>query len=65
MNTEPDEYHCACPQGYSGKNCQIGERESSLPSLCEGITVYRITGQKMVLSRSIYSLSFTVFVLSS
>uniref|UniRef100_A0A7N8X194 Delta-like protein n=1 Tax=Mastacembelus armatus TaxID=205130 RepID=A0A7N8X194_9TELE len=23
MNTEPDEYFCACPQGYSGKNCQI------------------------------------------
>ncbi|XP_041832212.1 protein jagged-2b isoform X2 [Melanotaenia boesemani] len=25
MNTEPDEYHCSCPQGYSGKNCQIAE----------------------------------------
>uniref|UniRef100_A0A7N8X5A3 Delta-like protein n=1 Tax=Mastacembelus armatus TaxID=205130 RepID=A0A7N8X5A3_9TELE len=25
MNTEPDEYFCACPQGYSGKNCQIAE----------------------------------------
>lgn len=25
MNTEPDEYHCACPQGYSGKTCHIGE----------------------------------------
>uniref|UniRef100_A0A3B4AHK7 Delta-like protein n=1 Tax=Periophthalmus magnuspinnatus TaxID=409849 RepID=A0A3B4AHK7_9GOBI len=24
MNTEPDEYYCACPQGYSGKTCQIG-----------------------------------------
>lgn len=24
MNTEPDEYYCACPQGYSGKDCQIG-----------------------------------------
>lgn len=25
MNTEPDEYYCACPQGYSGKTCQIAE----------------------------------------
>lgn len=25
MNTEPDEYNCACLDGYSGKNCEIGE----------------------------------------
>lgn len=25
MNTEPDEYRCACPDGYSGKTCEIGE----------------------------------------
>uniref|UniRef100_A0A673CQB4 Delta-like protein n=1 Tax=Sphaeramia orbicularis TaxID=375764 RepID=A0A673CQB4_9TELE len=25
MNTEPDEYYCACPLGYSGKTCQIAE----------------------------------------
>lgn len=25
MNTEPDEFFCACPQGYSGKTCQIVE----------------------------------------
>jgi len=24
MNTEPDEYRCACPDGYSGKKCEIG-----------------------------------------
>ncbi|XP_029351680.1 protein jagged-2b isoform X1 [Echeneis naucrates] len=23
MNTEPDEYYCACPQGFSGKTCEI------------------------------------------
>ena len=25
MNTEPDQYQCLCPQGYSGQTCQIGE----------------------------------------
>lgn len=40
MNTEPDEYHCACPQGYSGKTCQIGEREPTLEFLPTESQIY-------------------------
>jgi hypothetical protein len=29
MNTEPDEYRCACPDGYSGKTCEIGETQNT------------------------------------
>lgn len=25
MNTEPNEYKCACPDSYSGRNCEIGK----------------------------------------
>lgn len=32
MNTEPDEYFCACPKGFSGKTCDIGETAGSLRS---------------------------------
>lgn len=34
MNTEPDEYHCACPQGYSGKTCEIGESSQDWMFAC-------------------------------
>ncbi|XP_014906763.1 protein jagged-2b isoform X1 [Poecilia latipinna] len=29
MNTEPNQYYCACPLGYSGKNCEIAELSCS------------------------------------
>ncbi|XP_061097419.1 protein jagged-2-like isoform X1 [Conger conger] len=25
LNTEPDQYHCSCPDGYTGKNCEIAK----------------------------------------
>uniref|UniRef100_A0A8C6QC67 Delta-like protein n=1 Tax=Nannospalax galili TaxID=1026970 RepID=A0A8C6QC67_NANGA len=25
INAEPDQYHCACPEGYLGKNCERAE----------------------------------------
>ena len=34
MNTEPDEYDCACPPGYSGKDCQIGQPCTPTSSHC-------------------------------
>ncbi|XP_040188234.1 protein jagged-2 isoform X2 [Rana temporaria] len=38
MNTEPDRYHCACMDGYSGKNCEIAEHAcASNPCANDGI----------------------------
>lgn len=31
-NTGPDKYQCSCPEGYSGPNCEIGERSGGTES---------------------------------
>lgn len=31
INAEPDQYLCACPDGYLGKNCERGRLERCLP----------------------------------
>uniref|UniRef100_A0A4W6FR58 Delta-like protein n=1 Tax=Lates calcarifer TaxID=8187 RepID=A0A4W6FR58_LATCA len=42
MNTEPDEYYCACPQGYSGKNCQIAEHACVSNPCANGGTCHEV-----------------------
>uniref|UniRef100_UPI0037E806A4 protein jagged-2b n=1 Tax=Semicossyphus pulcher TaxID=241346 RepID=UPI0037E806A4 len=42
MNTEPDEYQCACPQGYSGKNCQIAEHACVSDPCANGGTCHEV-----------------------
>ncbi|XP_072301318.1 protein jagged-2b isoform X2 [Eucyclogobius newberryi] len=42
MNTEPDEYHCACPQGYSGKTCQIVEHACVSDPCANGGTCHEV-----------------------
>ncbi|KAE8586907.1 hypothetical protein XENTR_v10021796 [Xenopus tropicalis] len=38
MNTEPDKYYCACPDGYSGQNCEIAEHAcASNPCANDGV----------------------------
>ncbi|XP_075048801.1 protein jagged-2 isoform X1 [Mixophyes fleayi] len=38
MNTEPDKYHCACAESYSGKNCEIAEHAcASNPCANDGV----------------------------
>ncbi|XP_061602433.1 protein jagged-2b isoform X2 [Cololabis saira] len=43
MNTEPDEFHCACPQGYSGKTCQIAEHACVSNPCTNGGTCHEFT----------------------
>lgn len=33
MNTEPNEYNCACPDSYSGRNCEIGKSVNLTPRI--------------------------------
>uniref|UniRef100_A0A8C9FHM5 Jagged canonical Notch ligand 2 n=1 Tax=Pavo cristatus TaxID=9049 RepID=A0A8C9FHM5_PAVCR len=43
MNTEPDEYRCACPDGYSGKNCEIAEHACVSNPCANGGTCHEIS----------------------
>uniref|UniRef100_A0A672ZM02 Delta-like protein n=1 Tax=Sphaeramia orbicularis TaxID=375764 RepID=A0A672ZM02_9TELE len=42
MNTEPDEYDCACPDGYSGKNCEIAEHACASNPCANGGTCHEV-----------------------
>ncbi|MBN3271623.1 JAG2 protein, partial [Polyodon spathula] len=42
MNTEPDEYKCVCPDGYSGKNCEIAEHACVSNPCANGGTCHEI-----------------------
>nr|XP_023668679.1 protein jagged-2-like isoform X1 [Paramormyrops kingsleyae] len=43
MNTEPDEYRCACPDGYSGKNCHIAEHACVSNPCANGATCHEVS----------------------
>ncbi|XP_034051221.1 protein jagged-2-like isoform X2 [Thalassophryne amazonica] len=43
MNTEPDEYNCACPDGYSGKNCEIADHACVSNPCANGGTCHEVT----------------------
>ncbi|KAK7903933.1 hypothetical protein WMY93_016540 [Mugilogobius chulae] len=41
-NTEPDEYQCDCPDGYSGKNCEIAEHACVSNPCANGGTCHEV-----------------------
>ncbi|XP_056616569.1 protein jagged-2 isoform X3 [Triplophysa dalaica] len=42
LNTEPDEYFCTCPEGYSGKNCQIAKHACMSNPCANGGTCHEL-----------------------
>ncbi|KAL6486312.1 hypothetical protein MHYP_G00057040 [Metynnis hypsauchen] len=42
MNSEPNEYNCACPEGYSGKNCEIAEHACVSSPCANGGTCHEV-----------------------
>ncbi|KAG8514465.1 Protein jagged-2 [Galemys pyrenaicus] len=40
INAEPDQYRCACPDGYSGKNCERAEHACASNPCASGGTCY-------------------------
>ncbi|KAL6488015.1 hypothetical protein MHYP_G00046410 [Metynnis hypsauchen] len=45
LNTEPDEYHCDCPEGYSGKNCEIAEHACMSNPCANGGTCHEVASR--------------------
>ncbi|XP_034384273.1 protein jagged-2b [Cyclopterus lumpus] len=43
MNTEPDEYYCSCPRGYSGKTCQIADHACVSNPCTNGGTCHEVS----------------------
>ncbi|XP_017294603.1 protein jagged-2 isoform X1 [Kryptolebias marmoratus] len=42
MNTEPNEYNCACPDSYSGRNCEIAEHACLSNPCANGGTCHEV-----------------------
>ncbi|XP_053469828.1 protein jagged-2b isoform X1 [Ictalurus furcatus] len=43
INSEPNEYNCACPEGYSGKNCEIAEHACVSNPCANGGTCHEVS----------------------